>query len=93
MDGDGDGDDAARVRIDVGPGTVEESLAEGPGERKPVVVEMPPFPSAAAAGQYVLAFHRLAAKEGLVRRARGGAGTEAGAGVGAGRKNRPGSAP
>ena len=91
--GDGDGDDAARVRIDVGPGTVEESLAEGPGGREPVVVEMPPFPSAAAAGQYVLAFHRLAAKEGLVRHARAGAGTAAGAGGGAGGRNQPGSAP
>ena len=49
-DRDGDGDDVARVCIDVGPGMVEESLAEGPGGRKPVVVEMPPFPSAAAAG-------------------------------------------
>ena len=93
MDGDGDGDDAARVRIDVGPGTVEESLAEGPGGREPVVVEMPPFPSAAAAGQYVLAFHRLAAKEGLVRHARAEAGTAAGAGGGARGRNQPGSAP
>ena len=75
-DRDGDGDDVARVSIDVGPGMVEESLAEGRRGRNRWWWRSP-LPSAAAAGQYVLAFHRLAAKEGLVRRARGGAGTEA----------------